>query len=62
MDSLPKAHTKQNNLLDAIDVYSTTFYNWITKQKGGYTNEKNCQRLACSTFAIAVAHVVYWWE
>lgn len=34
MDSLPKAHAKQNNLLDAINVYNTTFYNWITKQKG----------------------------
>ena len=27
MDSLPKAHTKQNNLLDAIDVLNTTKYN-----------------------------------
>lgn len=27
MDSLPKAHMKQNNLLDAIDVYNTAKYN-----------------------------------
>lgn len=26
MDSLPKAHLKQNNLLDAIDVLNTTIY------------------------------------
>ena len=27
MGSLPKAHMKQNNLLDAIDVYNTAKYN-----------------------------------
>lgn len=33
MDSLPKAHTKQNNLLDAIDVLNTTIYNGITAKR-----------------------------